>query len=134
MERTRDLQPSELPMARILIVDDEEMDRVLLAEVLRRAGHESLFASDGQAALKIWRDSKVDLVVTDIVMPGLNGLELLQTLKVEDPAALVIAISGTSAEKLNKAARLGALAILTKPVDPEELLDEVSRALDENEV
>ncbi len=116
-------------MARILIVDDEEMDRVVLASMLQDAGHESLFAADGHAALKIWRSTAVDLVVTDIVMPELSGLELLETLKREDPAVRVIAVSGISAKSLNKAARSGALAILTKPVDPKELLTEISRAL-----
>jgi len=116
-------------VARILIVDDEEMDRVLLAEVLQDAGHEPLFASDGQNALRIWKNSSVDLVVTDIVMPEVDGLELLESLKLDDPGLPVIAISGISAKNLNKAARIGAAAILTKPVNPEELVDEVNRAL-----
>ena len=116
-------------MARILIVDDEEMDRLLMAEGLQDAGHEPLFASDGHNALRIWKDSSVDLVVTDIVMPELNGLELLEAMKLDDPGVPVIAISGISAKSLNKAARVGAAAILTKPVNPAELLDEVNRAL-----
>ncbi|MBT8396239.1 MAG: response regulator [Gemmatimonadetes bacterium] len=118
-------------MAKILIVDDDEMDRVLLSEILHRSGHEPLFAPNGQTALKIWRRSKVDIVVTDIIMPELNGLELLETMKEEDPWVRVIAISGITAKKLNEAARSGALAILTKPVDPEELLSEIENALNE---
>ncbi len=119
-------------MARILIVDDEEMDRVLLSEILHQAGHEPRFAPNGRAALKIWKSSDIDLVITDIVMPELNGLELLESLREEDPWARVIAISGTSAKKLNEAARAGALAILTKPIDPQELLQEINRALTES--
>ena len=119
-------------MARILIVDDEEMDRVLLSQVLHQAGHEALFAPNGNAALRIWKKSPVDLVVTDIVMPGLDGLELIEALKEEDPWIRVIAISGVTAKKLNEAAQAGALAILTKPVDPEELLQEISRGLSES--
>ena len=118
-------------MARILIVDDEEMDRVLLSQILHQAGHEALFAPNGEAALRIWNKSPVDLVVTDIVMPGLDGLGLIEALKEEDPWIRVIAISGVTAKKLNEAARAGALAILTKPVDPEELLQEIHRALEE---
>lgn len=116
-------------MARILIVDDEEMDRILVAEVLRDAGHEPLFAPDGRQALKLWRASSVDLVVTDIVMPELDGLTLLETLMEEDADARVIAISGVSAKDLNAAARKGAYAVLTKPVNADELLREISRAL-----
>ncbi|MFH1766098.1 MAG: response regulator [Gemmatimonadota bacterium] len=119
-------------MARILIVDDEEMDRVLLSEILHQAGHEPRFAPNGQAALKIWKASDIDLVITDIVMPELNGLELLEALREEDPWVRVIAISGITAKKLNEAARAGALAILTKPIDPRELLLEINRALSES--
>ncbi len=120
-------------MARILIVDDEEMDRVILSEILHQAGHEPLFASSGEAALRIWKRNPVDLVVTDIVMPELNGLELLKRMKEEDPWVRVIAISGVTAKKLNEAARAGALAILTKPVDPEELLQEIENGLSEEQ-
>lgn len=118
-------------MAKILIVDDEEMDRVLLSGILHQAGHEPLFAPNGQVALNIWKKTKVDLVVTDIVMPELNGLDLLEKMKEEDPWVRVIAISGVTAKKLNEAARSGALAILTKPVNPEELLREIEKALKE---
>lgn len=117
-------------MARILIVDDEEMDRVLLADVLLDAGHEPLFASDGRSALKIWRESQVDLVVTDMVMPELDGLGLLEAMRGEDPEVRVIAISGVTAKGLNKAGLMGANAILTKPVDPSELLEEIARSME----
>lgn len=117
-------------MAKVLIVDDEEMDRVLLSEVLHQAGHEPLFAPNGQAALRIWKKTRVDVVVTDIVMPELNGLELLEALKEEDPWVRVIAISGITAKKLNEASRAGALAILTKPIDPGELIREIDNALE----
>jgi len=120
-------------MAKILIVDDEEMDRVILSQILHQAGHEPLFASSGEAALRIWKRNPVDLVVTDIVMPELNGLELLKRMKEEDPWVRVIAISGVTAKKLNEAARAGALAILTKPVDPEELLQEIENGLSEEQ-
>lgn len=106
------------------------MDRILLSEVLHQAGHEPLFAPNGNAALRIWQKGGVDLVVTDIVMPGLDGLGLLEALREEDPWVQVIAISGITAKKLNEASRSGAFAILTKPVDPKELLKEIENALE----
>ena len=81
-------------MARILIVDDEEMDRLLLAEVLQEAGHELLFAPDGHQALKLWRNSSIDLVVTDIVMPDLSGPELARHLRPFFPKMKVLYITG----------------------------------------
>jgi len=118
-------------MARILIVDDEEMDRVLISEILLREGHEPLIAPSGRAALKIWKRGGVDVVVTDIVMPEMDGLGLLEALRAEDPRVRVIAMSGITARKLNQAARSGAHAILTKPVDPGELVRAISSALGE---
>jgi CheY-like chemotaxis protein len=119
----------EMIMPRILIVDDDPMQRALISDTLMGAGHETIIASDGRAALETYRDTVVDLVVTDMVMPGLDGLELLKALKEEDPEIPIIAVSGISADKLNKSARFGAQAILIKPLDPEELIREVETAL-----
>jgi len=117
-------------MPRILIVDDDPMHRALISDALTGAGHESLFASDGQEAIEVCRDTHVDLVVTDMVMPELDGLELLKALGEAYPELPIIAVSGISAAKLNLSARFGAHAILIKPVDPEELLREVESALE----
>lgn len=117
-------------MARILIVDDEEMDRVLLSEVLQRGGHEPLFAPNASAAQRIWARSPVDLVVTDIVMPGVNGVQLIEALREEDPWVRIIAISGAGPSILGLAGTSGALATLPKPVDPERLLEEIDKALE----
>jgi CheY-like chemotaxis protein len=119
-------------MAKILIVDDDEMDRVLISQALREAGHEPLFAPNGRAALHIWRRNPADLVVTDIAMPELNGLELIEELRMEDPWARIIAISGVSADKLTTAQRHGAIATLTKPVDAGELVAEIKKALEDH--
>ena len=65
-------------MANILIVDDEETDRVIEKTILEDAGHRVHFARDGQAALDVYADSPADVVVTDLKMPRLNGLRLIQ--------------------------------------------------------
>lgn len=116
-------------MARILIVDDDLTHRALAFQVLVGAGHEVFVAADGKSALDLFRKTPVDLVVTDMVMPRMDGLQLLKALKEEDPDLPVIAVSGVSAEKLNKSARFGAEAILVKPVDPGEFLRQVEMAL-----
>jgi len=66
----------EASVARILVVDWEEEERVYLWSVLEDEGHELLFAADGQAALQVWRDNDVDLVTTELYLPELNGLRL----------------------------------------------------------
>lgn len=121
-------------MARILIVDDEEQDRVLERSILEDAGHELLFASDGQAALQLYREEEVDLVITDLAMPRLNGLRLIRMLLEEDPDARVIAVSGVSPEQLPTAEEFGALGTLFKPLDRDVLLERVEAVLRDSEV
>ena len=116
-------------MARILVVDDEEMDRVLERSILEEAGHELLFANDGDHALRVYREERVDLVITDLAMPKVNGLRLIKRLLEEDSAAKVIAVSGVSPEQLPRAQDLGAAATLYKPLEREELLETVERVL-----
>lgn len=121
-------------MARILIVDDDEMDRVLGRAILQDAGHELLFASDGEAALRLFRDNDVELVLTDLAMPNLNGLRLIRELRELDPAVKVIAVSGMSPEQLPSAEDFGAVKTFFKPLDPSALLETVEAILDEDEV
>lgn len=116
-------------MARILIVDDEELDRVLLKAVLGHGGHELLFAGDGRTAINIYQLNDVDVVVTDIAMPDLNGLRLIQELREDDKEIPIIAISGVSAEQLDLAQDYGANFVLYKPVDPRKLVAMVNHVL-----
>lgn len=118
-------------MAKILIVDDANFSRRALRAVLEPAGHEIVEASSGLAALEQYALSKPDLVLLDLTMPDLNGLEVLKRLRELDPAARVIVASadiqsGTQAE----ARELGACAYLTKPFHPATVLTTVQTQLE----
>ena len=117
-------------MARILVVDWEEEERVYLWWVLEDAGHELLFAADGQTALDVWKKNEVDLVITELYLPELNGLRLIKELLSRAPGALILAISDVSADQLDLAEDYGACHILYKPVDPDSLLAGVNKALE----
>ena len=116
-------------MARILIVDDEEADLLFLQSVLAHAGHATVFAQNGEEAIKRFREGGIEVVVTDLHMPEVHGFELISVLReMLDPPA-VIAVSGTGPFQLHMAEALGARETLQKPVDPKLLLDAVDRAL-----
>jgi len=117
-------------VARILVVDWEEEERVYLWDILEDAGHDLLFAADGQAALEVWSGRDIDLVITELYLPELNGLRLIKELKTRDPDTLILAISEISADQLDLAEDYGACHILYKPVDPPTLLNGVTRALE----
>jgi CheY-like chemotaxis protein len=116
-------------VARILVVDDEEMDRVLLQTILESAGHELLFASDGEGALQLLQDEEVDLVVTDLAMPDFNGLRFIKEIRDLGLLHPVVAISGWAADQLDLAERYGADATLFKPIDGNALLKIVHEIL-----
>ncbi|MDX1493515.1 MAG: response regulator [Longimicrobiales bacterium] len=115
-------------MARILIVDDEESDRLLVQAILSRAGHETVVADGGEAALRSYLDESVDIVITDLQMPDVHGFELISILQEFSSPPAVIAISATGPFQLHMAEALGAEWTLLKPLDPRLLLDAVSRA------
>lgn len=117
-------------MATILIVDDSEMDRVLEHSILENAGHTLLFASEGAGALECIRHSEVDLVITDLAMPELNGLRLIKELREEGMEVPIIAVSGVAADQLDLAQDYGANFALVKPVGAETLLKTVAKALE----
>lgn len=113
-------------MANILIVDDEETDRVGLAAMLESGGHEVCFAEEGNEALETYLKQRIHVVVTDMVMPGGDGLGLISALKNVDPRAAIIAISGKSRSQLEASKIFGADRILEKPIDREALLAAVA--------
>lgn len=119
---------------RILVVDDDEAIRQLQTTYLRRVGYEVSSVQDGASALRFLVDEKVDLVITDIVMPGSDGVELIRGLRKEYPELNIIAMSGGGAMSshllLHIARSLGVGRTLAKPFGLDELLHAVRAALD----
>ncbi len=116
-------------MARILVIDDEEPIRTLLRAALEQDGHEVMEASSGKLGLQLYRNQPADLVITDILMPDLNGLDTILELVREFLDVKVIAISGQGDERLSAAKLLGARRTLRKPFDMQELLSAVRYVL-----
>jgi two-component system, chemotaxis family, chemotaxis protein CheY len=122
-------------MARILVVDDVPVVRLVIGKILRRAGHEVLEAANGNDALAVIRVRVPDAVVTDLWMPGSDGLSLIRALKAGFPGVAVIAMTGGSPREnqersLIQARDAGVAAVLIKPVDKNDLVSAVSQALD----
>lgn len=116
-------------MARILIVEDEHTDQLLLRSILERAGHEVHWARDGEHGFKTYLRRDIQVVVTDLQMPDVDGLELIDALLSMFPGAAIIAVSGKGPALLAEARNLGAFKAFSKPVDPEELLEAVEDAV-----
>lgn len=119
------------PMATILLIDDEDQVRRLFQIVLEGAGYRVLTAESGQHGLRLLQHQEVDLILVDIFMPDMDGLELIQLLRKTRPASKIIAISGGSGERnyLDTAKYLGAHDTLKKPLNLQELLDAVATQL-----
>jgi len=118
-------------MPRILVVDDEPAIRSGLAEVLREEGYEVDEAGDAQSALTRLRDELVDLICTDVRMPGMDGLELVERVKRESPETEVIVITGfASLQSAVDAVKRGAEDYLAKPFDLDEVRLTVKRTLE----
>ncbi len=116
-------------MANILIVDDEEMDRLLEGRVIEEAGHTPFFAGDGRTAMQMYKENNIALVITDLRMPKVDGLSLIRGIIAHDPDAAIIAVSGL-AQHLETAEENGAVAGLVKPVEPQDLIETVQEILE----
>src|SRR5438445_5812976 len=119
-------------MAKILIVDDEPVNRELLHAYLDGSDHELIDAASGEMALVLTKEQRPDLVLLDVMMPGLDGFETTRRLKAELtnellPVVLVTALADH--ESRLRGLRAGADEFLTKPVDRHELLLRVSNLL-----
>ena len=120
-------------MARILLIDDDEAVRAPTARLLELMGHEVLTAEHGEAGLKVWREQGADLVITDVCMPGINGLEVIVQLRAFAPDLAVLAMSGGLQSKrldlLGTAGQAGAIRALEKPFTIDELRSAVGELL-----
>ncbi|MCG8637694.1 MAG: response regulator [Desulfobacterales bacterium] len=115
----------------ILLVDDEEGIRNVLNITLTHAGFKVLLAPDGDRGLAVFRDRKPDIVITDIKMPGIDGIELLREIKQISPDTEVIMITGHGDMDLAvKSLQYEAADFITKPIDSEELETSVGKAVD----
>ena len=115
---------------KILLVDDDDLSRGTIHQMLERAGHAVTSTGSGSDALAIFRADKPELVVTDLIMPDTDGLELIQELRKLDTKVRILAISGggrvNANEYLTVARKFGAAAILAKPFSNQELKDAIS--------
>jgi two-component system, chemotaxis family, chemotaxis protein CheY len=120
--------------ATILIIDDEASVRLLVRRTLERAGYEVTEAVNGVEGVRAYRASPTDVVITDLYMPEQDGIETIQLLREEFPAARIIAMSGGaslgSAGPLHDARLLGADATLPKPFSLEALTRTVAQLLE----
>lgn len=122
-------------MPRILLVEDDEAIRGILARTLVAAGHEVEEAWNGDVALAAYRKQAADLVITDLVMPEKDGLQMIMELRKLDPAVKIIAMSGGGrtlgqAQLYLESAKLfGALQVLAKPFTAATLMQAVNAVL-----
>jgi CheY-like chemotaxis protein/predicted DNA-binding transcriptional regulator AlpA len=120
--------------ARVLIVEDEQADRVILGNILEGMGHQVYFATDGEQAFKTYMRRSIDVVVTDLLMPHVDGLEFIVALKTLFPDAPVIAVSATGPEMLAAAVEKGASVSFAKPVDPKSLLAAIAEVVPDRSI
>ncbi len=120
-------------MARILIIDDEESIRIMLREMLEQEGFEITDACSGKEAMRIQLKKPADLIITDIIMPDMEGIETIFEFKERFPKVKVIAISGGGIVKpdtyLKMAESFGVTYTFTKPVERKKLLCAVRELL-----
>ena len=113
-------------MKTILVIEDDTNMLHMMSDLLARSGYHVLSAIDGVAGLNVYRSSQPDLVITDIIMPEKEGLEVIMELYKEQPRPKILAMSGggmlEARTYLSLAQKLGANEIIEKPFRPSELL------------
>lgn len=120
-------------MAKILIIDDDYQLSAMLKQVLERNGYDVMTAPEGDSGIKMYHEHGADLIITDLIMPGKEGIETIAELVKENPEVKIIAISGGGRVKpdnyLNLAETFGASYSFTKPLDREKLLEAIRELL-----
>lgn len=125
------------PLASILVIDDDSAVSTTIALLLERSGHGVVVANDGRKGLKSFESGQFDLLIVDIFMPGMDGLETIRLVHQQRPEIPILVISGQSfasepkpaPDFLYMATKLGAVSSLRKPFRPAELLSAVASFL-----
>jgi len=119
----------QIPISKILVVDDEKSIRLTLSEILKRNGYTAEIAEDVPSALKKLDEQEFDIVMTDIVMPKMSGLELLKSIRERCHSVQILIMTGDpSVETASQALHHGANDYLIKPIVKEDLLKAVGHA------
>ena len=122
-------------MANILLVDDEPLIIETLSNAITRKGHAVVTATNGVEAMEKFREGQFDLVITDIIMPDKEGIELIMEMNRHTPGVKIVAISGGgrtgNVEFLKMAKKLGAIAAIKKPIRLSEFDSVLSQSLGE---
>jgi two-component system, OmpR family, response regulator len=117
------------PRLRVLLIEDDDDNRELMVEVLQAAGHEVLAAASGPEGLRTLAEQTVDVLVTDVGMPGMGGLEVAKAAKAIAPRVPVVVVTGwAEREDIAQARGRDVDAVLIKPVDPDALAAAVAEA------
>ena len=128
------MQKELLKDLRILYVEDEDDVRRNAVEYLKRIAKEVLEASDGKEAIKVWADEKPDIIITDISMPRLNGLDMARYIRSKDQdVQIIIATAYTDTDYLMKAVELNLVKYLVKPITKEKLQSALSQSVEKIE-
>ena len=118
---------------KILIIDDEKLIVKATSLVIKLAGYQIASAYDGKEGLRLARKEKPDLILLDIMMPGMDGWQVLELLKSDETLAHIPVIVFTAKEYIKgrrKSVSAGAVDYVTKPFEPEELMQAISKALE----
>lgn len=120
---------TSIPKALILVVDDDQSIIRLLQRLLEGAGYSVLTAQDGEEAVKLLYPG-ISLVIADINMPNMGGLDLLKVLRAQDPTVPFLLLSGMSLDyTIAMAAHIGEADYFAKPITPDALLDKIAEML-----
>jgi two-component system response regulator ResD len=119
----------EVPVAKILVVDDEPNIREVVGLYLRRDGHEVVSAADGEEALSVFGESEPDLVVLDLMLPKLSGLEVCRRMRADRRVPLIMLTARGEEEERVVGLSLGADDYVVKPFSPRELAARVAAVL-----
>ncbi len=117
----------------ILLVDDDVDVRLVLSEILKLEGYAVQTANDGRQGLRMLEENTVDLVITDVLMPEMDGLEVIRTIRKINSSVPIIAMSGGGKRDMDfliEATEFGATKVVNKPFDIDELVEVVNNILD----